>query len=198
MRDVSRSLVRVGLLWGVAGLVHCIAFASDLDTTRIVVDVVLIAIGVFYAADREVWPRALGAALVLVGFLVVQWLVKDRNGIWLDESDYLATLRAGHPLRDMAVPFSVRWLEPVLAGPLDLLPARDADALKALNFGALVVTGVALVELAVRLGASRRPRAAAVPDVLVPRRLLGDEPDRDRSVQLRHVRVHPRRAPRSR
>jgi hypothetical protein len=83
--------------------------------------------------------------------LFVQLVIYDRNGIWLDESNYLATVRAGHIIRVGRLPYNLRWLMPLLAGRWNILPVDDIDAVKALNFGAFAVTAGFLVLLLVRL-----------------------------------------------
>jgi hypothetical protein len=83
--------------------------------------------------------------------LVSQLVVRDLNGVWADESAYLTTLREGRIVRDGVFPFNLRWLVPLVAGPGNLFPVDGADAIKAINFGALVATAVYLVLLLVRL-----------------------------------------------
>lgn len=94
---------------------------------------------------------ALLAALAIAAVAASQLLLPDRNGIWLDESQYLETLRRGELIRHGVAPFSVRWLVPFLAGRWNLLPFDDAVALKAINFAALAVTAFTLSLLVVRL-----------------------------------------------
>ncbi len=91
------------------------------------------------------------AALSLAAVAASQLLLPDKNGVWLDESQYLETLRRGEILRHGLAPFSVRWLVPFLAGRWNLLPFDDAFALKAVNFASLTVAAFALSLLVVRL-----------------------------------------------
>jgi hypothetical protein len=105
--------------------------------------------------------RSLGArrgaklvAIVALGTacaLIVQLAIRDRNGVWLDETHYLATVRAGHIIRDGRLPYNLRWLMPLMAGRWNIFPVDDMEAVKALNFGAFAVTGAFLVLLLVRL-----------------------------------------------
>ena len=83
--------------------------------------------------------------------LIVQLVIRDRNGVWLDESNYLATVRTGHIIRVGRLPFNLRWLMPLMAGRWNFLPVDDMEAVKALNFGAFAVTAAFLVLLLVRL-----------------------------------------------
>jgi hypothetical protein len=109
--------------------------------------------------DRRAAKLAAIVAFATACALVVQLLIRDRNGIWLDESHYLATVRAGHIIRDGRLPFNLRWLMPLLAGRWNVLPVDDIDAVKALNFGGFAVTAAFLVLLLVRL---RVPLALAL------------------------------------
>ncbi|MGE3766063.1 MAG: hypothetical protein AB7L94_27655 [Kofleriaceae bacterium] len=82
-------------------------------------------------------------------------IVPDRHWMSMDETQYLATLREGTLRMDgpnAFMPFNMRWLLPILAGPLNVIPADDAQALAALNLGGMVVTAVYLTLLVRRLG----------------------------------------------
>jgi hypothetical protein len=150
-------VARTVFVWLVAAFAYCIVFAGDLHAAWIVVDVaIFVVVGLALLLSGIDLAGIARAALAIALVLVTQLLIADRNGIWIDESNYLATLDAGHPLAHGTLPFCARWLEPVLAGALNVLPARGADALKALNFGALVVACVELDVLAIGLGAARR------------------------------------------
>jgi hypothetical protein len=150
-------------LWLAAVVVYAVGFAPNVQWAWVFVDIVLVA-GSLVSAHR-LQPRALAGclgdrayiklgaafAIALLGVIATHSLVADANGIWLDETNYLRTLREGHIVADGVAPFNMRWLEPMLAGPLNIFPVSDADALKALNFGAFVVSGVYLVLLLVRM-----------------------------------------------
>jgi hypothetical protein len=149
--------------WLFASLLYAVVVARSRQLGWIAVDAAVIALcGWFvHARPGALGFRALGPrrgakllAIVLWGTactLIVQLLVRDRNGVWLDESNYLATVRAGHILRDGLLPFNMRWLMPMLAGRWNILPVDDMDALKALNFGGFAVTAAFLVLLLARL-----------------------------------------------
>jgi hypothetical protein len=151
-------------IWLAAIACYALAFTATRQPGWLAIDAVLVA-GCL-ALERARWHlvgfSSLGAqkavrlgaiaALALAAVALSQHLIADRNGVWLDETSYLATVREGRILRDGLFPFNLRWLEPFLAGPWNVLPLDDAEALKAINFGALVVTSVLLVLLLVRLG----------------------------------------------
>jgi hypothetical protein len=149
--------------WLFASLLYAIAVARSRQLAWIAIDAVLIAACVWLIhARRDVLGfRSLGdrralkvLAIVVFGTacaLIVQLAIRDRNGVWLDESNYLATVRAGHIIRVGRLPFNLRWLMPLMAGRWNLLPVDDMDAVKALNFGAFAVTASFLVLLLVRL-----------------------------------------------
>jgi hypothetical protein len=149
--------------WLFAVQVYALAFATSVDALWIAIDALVIAaaLAFVYRFRQHIGLGSLGdrKAIKLVALVVVATvcviathvLIADGNGVWLDESNYLATLRAGRILGDGIAPFNMRWLEPFLAGPLNVLPVRDMDALKAINFGAFVVTAVYLALLLVRL-----------------------------------------------
>src|SRR5687767_8197524 len=154
--------------WLLASLIYAVVIARSHQVVWIVIDAALVALcaGVVHARGAALGFRSLGARrtgklVAIIGFsivlvLIVQLLVRDRNGIWLDESHYLATVRAGHIIRDGVMPFNLRWLMPLLAGRWNILPVDDIDAVKALNFGGFAVAAgflvVLLVRLRVRLG----------------------------------------------
>jgi hypothetical protein len=167
-------VVAIGLA---ASLSYAVAIAGGRQIAWIAIDLVVIG-----GLGALVWRRAAELALPLPRFaalagiafactLVTQLAIADADGRWVDESAYLATLRAGHILRDGLFPFNLRWLAPILAGPLNVLPVDDADALKALNFGALVVTGTLVAWLLVRLRV--RFGLAAVAPVFLTASYLG-------------------------
>lgn len=91
------------------------------------------------------------AALAIAAVAASQLLIADRNGVWLDESQYLETVRRGEILRHGVAPFSMRWLVPFFAGRWNLLPVDGALALKAVNFAALALTCFYLMLLLIRL-----------------------------------------------
>ncbi|NJM91043.1 MAG: hypothetical protein HC863_01895 [Myxococcales bacterium] len=169
----SALVLGIGLL---SGALYAAWFSSSLRVTMLAVDFVLVgAAAALVVRWRDVLGfSTLGVArlLKLVGVVglslaavaFTQWLVTDGNGVWLDESNYLDTLRRGEIVRDGVLPFNVRWLVPFVAGRWNLLPVDDATALKAVNFASLVVTCVFLVLLLVRL---RVPLALALTAPLV-------------------------------
>ncbi len=151
-------------IWIAAVAVYALAFTGTRQPIWLAIDAVIVAacLGLVRARWHRVGFSSLGArkavrigvvaALALVCVALSQYAIADRNGVWLDETSYLVTLREGRIVRDGLFPFNLRWLEPFLAGPWNVLPLDDAEALKAINFGALVVTAVLLVLLLVRLG----------------------------------------------
>jgi hypothetical protein len=140
-------------IWLGAVAVYAVAWWGLIDAA--------VAAALIATIRRQPLPwRAIGAA-VAVGFACVaasQLAVPHTAGVWLDESNYLATVRAGTVVRDGMLPFNLRWLAPVLAAYVASLPA--------VNFGALVVTASYLVLLLVRLGV-RWPIALASPVFLL-------------------------------
>lgn len=149
--------------WLFASLLYSIVVVRSRQLGWVAIDGALIAACVWLIrARRDVLGfRSLGdrRALKVLGIvlfgtacaLIVQLVIRDRNGVWLDESNYLATVRAGHIIRVGRLPFNLRWLMPLMAGRWNLLPVDDMDAVKALNFGAFAVTASFLVLLLVRL-----------------------------------------------
>lgn len=168
----------LGAVWLTASALYAVVFAGGTRWAWLAIDAVLVAAAIaFVARQREhVGFRALGhqrlvaiagtAAFALGCVAVSQAVIDDGMGVWLDESEYLATLREGRIRDDGLFPFNLRWLAPILAGPCNVLPVADADALKALNFGALVVTAMLVVLLLLRIGV-RRSLALAAPVLLL-------------------------------
>ncbi len=176
-----RAAVHAALLaaiWIAAIAFYALAFTETRQPGWLAIDAVLVAgcLALVRARWHLVGFSSLGAqkavrigaiaALALATVALSQYVIVDRNGVWLDETNYLATAREGRILRDGLYPFNMRWLEPFLAGPWNVLPLDDAEALKAINFGALVVTAVLLALLLVRLGV-RFPHALAAPVFLL-------------------------------
>ncbi|MFT3698006.1 MAG: hypothetical protein QM831_33000 [Kofleriaceae bacterium] len=125
------------------GVTYSCTFASG-PHGWLVLDAVLLAVFA-WLARKDARPLDLIVALVvMVGLFAI---VPDRNVISLDETEYLRTLQHGFIVRDGLSPFNLRWLGPVLAGPLDIFPAHGADGLKAINFGAMVLAATELVVL---------------------------------------------------
>jgi hypothetical protein len=149
--------------WLTATLVYAFAVVRAPQLGWAAIDAaIVLGLGAFIYRHRAVLGfRALGAhrgrkligvlGVGLVCALIIQLLIRDRNGIWLDESNYLLTARSGTIIRDGLLPFNLRWLVPFLAGPWNVLALDDIDALKAINFGAFALTGGLLVLLLVRL-----------------------------------------------
>jgi hypothetical protein len=92
--------------------------------------------------------------------------IQDWNMVALDESNYLLTLREERIIPDGLLPFNIRWLVPFFAGPWNVLPVADMDAIKAINFGSFVITAIGLVLLLIRLGV-RPGLAIAAPAFLL-------------------------------
>ena len=153
-RFVGTHIARLVAVWLAAIVVYALVFVRPIEPVWLVVDVIVIA-GSAYVARQTPRDVIWAAGIALVTVLVSQLVIADKNGIWVDESNYLATLRAGRLLVDGTSPFNLRWLAPIIAGPLDIFPASDADALKALNFGALVTTGTYLAWFLLRIGVAR-------------------------------------------
>lgn len=149
--------------WLFASLLYAIVVARAQQVAWIAIDGAVIAgcVWLVHARRDALGFRSLGdrralKVLAIVAFgtacaLIVQLAIRDRNGVWLDESRYLDTVRAGHIIRVGRLPFNLRWLVPFLAGRWNILPVDDMDAVKALNFGAFAVTAAFLVLLLVRL-----------------------------------------------
>jgi hypothetical protein len=158
---VHAALIAAG--WLFAALVYAVVIAHAEQAGWIAIDLAVIAgcgalvyarrdaLGFRSLGDRRIAKLLAILALATASTLIVHLMIRDRNAVGLDESHYLATLRAGHILRGGRLPFNMRWLMPMLAGRWNLLPVDDMDALKALNFGALSVTAWLLVLLLVRL-----------------------------------------------
>ncbi len=191
------------------------AAVPALQPLWIAVDAALVALALaaVYRLRADLGLRSLGAhklrtlalfaAISTAAVLITWWLIPDRNGVWLDERNYLETLRRGEILREGALPFSVRWLVPFLAGRWNVLPIDDALALKAVNFAAFAVTGFYLQLLLVRL-AVPRALAALAPLFLLSsylgvygasNRLVIDAFNYAMFVLLLHTLVSPRHAP---
>jgi hypothetical protein len=149
--------------WMFATVVYALVVARSRQLGWAAFDLAVIAACVWLVRARPdaLGFRSLGArrgaklvAIVVLGTacaLIVQLAIRDRNGVWLDETNYLATVRAGHIIRAGRLPYNLRWLEPLLAGRWNVLPVDDMDAVKALNFGAFAVTAAFLIALLVRL-----------------------------------------------
>ncbi len=160
------ALVHIALflaIWMWSVVVYAIMFTKTRDVTWLAIDTVLFVAGGAFALSHpaQLGFRSLAAhrrvklvaitLLVTVAVLACQRIIPDWRMVALDESHYLKTLREERIITDGLLPFNVRWLVPFLAGPWNLLPLTDMEAIKAINFGAFVVTGVALVLLLVRL-----------------------------------------------
>ncbi len=154
-RFVGTHAARLAAIWLVGIVTYALVCVRSVEPLWLAFDIAAIA-GCAYLARRTPRDVMWAAAIALVATLASQLVIADRNGIWLDETNYLATLREGRIRIDGVLPFNLRWLEPMLAGPLDVYPVSDATALKAFNFGALVTTGTYLSWLLLRLGVARR------------------------------------------
>lgn len=150
LRFLGVHIARLVAIWLTGIVVYAAVFVRPIDPLWLGVDVALIGGCTYASFRRDVW---IAGTISLVAVLISQLVIVDKNGVWVDESHYLATLRDGIQL-DGTSPFNLRWLAPILAG-LDVFAARDADALKALNFGALVTTGTYLAWFLLRIGVAR-------------------------------------------
>jgi hypothetical protein len=149
--------------WLGATLLYALLLTREPQLGWALVDAALVGACVWLVHRRQdvLGFRSLGArrGAKLVGILafatlcalIVQIAIRDRNGVWLDETHYLMTVRAGEIIREGRLPYNLRWLVPFFAGRWNILPVDDMDALKAINFGAFAVTGAFLVLLLVRL-----------------------------------------------
>jgi hypothetical protein len=151
-------------IWLASIAVYALAFTEAGQPLWLAIDAALVAsclalvrarwhrVGFSALGGRKAVRIAAAAALALVLVALTQYGIEDKNGVWLDEGEYLRTLREGRIVREGLFPFNLRWLEPFLAGAWNILPLDDAAAIKAINFGALVVAAVLLVLLLARLG----------------------------------------------
>ncbi len=150
-------------IWLASVLVFAVAFATKVETLWFVVDAILVTLGagaVYWRRDRLGFS-VLGArkglklgliVLVGMGSVLLCWgAIRDWNMVALDESNYLLTLREERIIPDGLLPFNIRWLVPFFAGRWNVLPVADMDAIKAINFGAFVVTAIGFILLLVRL-----------------------------------------------
>ncbi len=166
-RPTARFLaVHVALLvaiWLASIALYALVLEQTDQLGWVAVDVALVAgcVAVVYVLRDTLGFGSLGshkhaklAAIVVLAIVCVlfcQLAIEDWDMVSLDESHYLATVRAGHILSHGRIPYNMRWLVPMLAGAWNFFPVSDAAALKALNFGGFVVTAVMLVLLLVRL-----------------------------------------------
>ncbi len=173
------ALVAVALALSSA-VVYSVAFARSVEPVWLVIDVVVIAacgvVAVRHRAKLGTISRRpeLAGAIAAVGLaapLVLFLLVPSMDILSADETGYLRTLREGTLITDGTLPFNLRWLAPMLAGRLNVLPVSDAGALEALNFAGLVVTGTYLGVLMLRLGA--RPLLAIATPLFLMSSYLG-------------------------
>ncbi len=158
----ARRCIAHGALSLAVGLLAAVTYAALFATVRaswLGIDLVAIAAtaGLAYALRSNLagvwgtWRHACFAALWCLAIVIVQQLlVHDANYVGSAERAYLETLYAKQIVRDGPYPFSARWLAPFLAGRWDVLPATDADALKALNAAGLVLTAFWLIALLAR------------------------------------------------
>lgn len=168
LRPIFERVSRVVAVWLCAGLIYSVVFGSlGLRWGYVILDLVALTAGLWVV--HRCWTSTTTtfrlwlfiAAFSIALLMVVGFVIHDRAGVWLDETEYLKTLRHGFIVRRGTLPFNLRWLEPVLAGPLNVFPAKDSDALKACNFAALATTSAELVLLLVRLGVLQKLAIAA-------------------------------------
>jgi len=150
-------------LWLFAIVVYAVAGEQHAQPTWVAVDLALIALGIAFVytrrdvlgfgalGDGKAWKLVASAAVAVVAVLACQLVVTDWNQVALDESNYLMTLREERIIRDGLLPFNIRWLVPMIGGAWNFIPVDDMAAIKAINFGAFVVTAFGLILLLVRL-----------------------------------------------
>jgi hypothetical protein len=150
-------------LWLTAIVLYAVVVEGSAPATWIAVDALLIAgalafvhlqrhvLGFTSLGDHRGWKLAAIAVTSLVAVLACQLVVTDWNMVALDETNYLLTLREERIIRDGLLPFNIRWLVPMFGGRWNILPVEDAAAIKAINFGAFVLTAFGLILLLVRL-----------------------------------------------
>ena len=163
---VETAIVHAALflaMWLASVLVFAIAFASHVEALWFAIDAVLVAAGVVivYLRRDRLGFSALGErkglklaliTIVGIGSVLLCWgAIRDWNKGALNESNYLRTLREERIIPDGLLPFNIRWLVPFFGGRWNVLHGADMDAIKAINFGAFVVTAIALVLLLIRL-----------------------------------------------
>jgi hypothetical protein len=149
-------------IWLFGVVVYAVA-CGEPRTLWLAVDCVLI-LAALAALRRQPLPwLVIGAAVAIATACVIasQLRVPATAGIWIDESNYLRTLREGTIVRDATAPFNLRWLAPFLAGAWNVTPLVDTAALAAVNAGALVVTATYTVLLLLRLNVTRAVAFAA-------------------------------------
>ncbi|MFN0249223.1 MAG: hypothetical protein ACKV2T_20230 [Kofleriaceae bacterium] len=151
-------------IWLASILAFAVAFATRIEVAWFVVDAILVTLAsalVWWRRDRlgfsvlgaRKWLKLALIVAVGMGSVLCCWAaIRDWNMVALDESNYLLTLREERIIPDGLLPFNIRWLVPFFAGRWNILPVADMDAIKAINFGAFVVTAVGLILLLIRLG----------------------------------------------
>jgi hypothetical protein len=161
-RDIEFAALHAVLLvaiWLLGAVVYSLAFADERSVVWLAIDAGLLAGAVELLRRRWStlqikldWRWLAAFVVVSLGCVTaVHAIIPDANGVWLDEGNYLRTVREATIVRDGFAPFNLRWLSPFLAGAWNFIPVDDAIALKAVNFGAFVVTGAYLSLLLVRL-----------------------------------------------
>lgn len=150
-------------LWLLSVVVYAVAIERAAQPAWVIADLALVAAGIAFVVVRrdalgfgalgaaKGWKLAGCALACLLAVLACQLVVTDWNMVALDESNYLRTLREERIIPDGLLPFNIRWLVPMLAGRWNLFPVADMAAIKAINFGAFVVTAFGLILLLVRL-----------------------------------------------
>ncbi|MFN0247448.1 MAG: hypothetical protein ACKV2T_11230 [Kofleriaceae bacterium] len=151
-------------LWFLGTLVYVAKFVGFSQPLWFAIDSVIVVacFGLVFWRWEELGIRVV-TRLQLVAIIAVSTycaykvlaIVPDRHWMAMDETQYLATLREGTLRMDgpnAFMPFNMRWLLPILAGPLNIIPADDMAALAALNLGGIVVTAVYLALLLRRIG----------------------------------------------
>lgn len=165
-------------VWLASVLVFAAVFARHVEPLWFGVDAALVAgaialvywrrerLGFSVLGERKALKLALIAGVGMGSVLLCWVAIRDWNMVALDESNYLLTLREERVIADGLLPFNIRWLVPFFAGRWNILPVADMDAIKAINFGAFVVTAVGLILLLIRLGV-RPGLAIAAPAFLL-------------------------------
>lgn len=189
LRVVALHVALAVAIWLAGTLVYVAKFIGFAQPAWFAIDAV-VAAGCFGVAmwrwndlGIRVVSRVQLVALVLLSVICVEQimaLVHDLHWMAMDETQYLATLREGTLRTHAFMPFNMRWLMPILAGPLNVIPANDEAALASLNAGALVVTSVYLALLVRRLGV--RLSLAFIAPIILFSSFLGEFAGMDRLV----------------
>jgi hypothetical protein len=149
-------------LWFFGTLVYVAKFVGFAEPGWFAIDAVIAVacFGVVFWRWDELGIRIVTRLQLVAIIALTTWcsykvmtIVPDAHWRQADEMQYLATVTEGTLRTDAPLPFSLRLLLPLLAGRFNVYPAAPGPAaLAALNFAALIITGVYLVLLIRRLG----------------------------------------------